>query len=196
MLGELLDTKVKIKIAELFVSQHEPLTVSDVSRKLNISKSRASECLRELSEKGILTRKDIGRNAVYSMSSGSAAQIVKRSLTQNIAIVPEIEKALAARIRKLKPASLVLFGSALRGLKIGSDVDFLLIYKDKIDEDEVYRISSDMTVMFGFHVSVIMMELDEFKSKANRAEGFVLNVIATHKLVYGKDLEGLAWPKK
>ena len=191
-----MDTKVKIKIAELFVSQHEPLTVSDVSRKLNISKSRASECLRELSEKGILARKDIGRNAVYSMSSGSAAQIVKRSLTQNIAIVPEIEKALAARIRKLKPASLVLFGSALRGLKIGSDVDFLLIYKDKIDEDEVYRISSDMTVMFGFHVSVIMMELDEFKSKANRAEGFVLNVIATHKLVYGKDLEGLAWPKK
>jgi len=196
MLGEILDTRIKMKIAELFVTKDQPLTVSDVSRELKISKSRASECLRDLNKKGVLDRRDVGRNAIYSLSSGSAAQIVKRSLTQNIMIVPEIERALAARIRKLHPISLVLFGSALQGLKIGSDVDFLLIYKDRIDEDEVHKISSDLTIDFGFHISVILMELEEFRGKAKRAEGFVLNVIATHRLVYGKDLEGLVWPKR
>jgi len=193
MLEEILDSKVKIKIASLFAECKDSLTVSDVARILKISKSRTSECLRDLHQKGILERKFVGRSILYSLSSSRLAKTVVKSLTQDKNLISEIEKSLLMQVKKLNPVSLVIFGSALKKLKTDSDVDFLLIYKNDIDEREIYRIVAEMSQEFGLHISITSMNLKEFIKKAKGGEEFILKIIATNKLIHGKDLEELIW---
>jgi predicted nucleotidyltransferase len=193
MLEEILDTKVKIRIARLLAGQNKPMTVSDVSRALGISKSRASECMRELQRDGFLERRDAGRSALYTLAPNSMAKALVKSLTQDRILLLRIERAVISRTRKFHPVSVVLFGSALEGIKPSSDLDFLLIHEKKIDESEIYRIVGELTQEFGFHVSIMTMNLRDFRKKAKRGEEFVLNVVARHKLIYGKEPEVIIW---
>ena len=193
MIEGILDTKVKMRIAKLFAERNEALQVSDVARILKISKSRASVCLKELAKKGILESKEVGRSVIYKSSSTALARSVSETLLQEKVLLFEIEKEVVKCIKKFKPISLALFGSALKGLKVGSDIDFIFIYDGKIEKEKIYEISSELSVRFGFHISILTMSLGELKEKAKKGEEFVLNILATSKILYGKPLEGLIW---
>jgi len=193
MIESILDTKVKVKIAKLFAERNDSLQVSDVARILKVSKSRSSECLKQLEEKGFLESKTIGRSLVYKLASNNFAQTISKALTEEKKILVQIEKEFVKETKKLKPISLAMFGSSLKGLKFGSDVDFILIYKDKIEKEKIYEICAKLTEKFGFPISILTMKLSELKEKTKKGEEFVLNVLATHKLLYGKPLEDLIW---
>jgi len=196
MLEHILESKVKTKIVRLFAERNEAFHVSAVARALQISKSRASECLRELAEKGVLESQVIGRNTIYKPASTNFAKTVFKAVTQEKSLLGEIEKDVLSETKKLKTVSLVLFGSALGGLKIGSDIDFLLLYDGKVDKNRIYEICAELTEKFGFHISILTMEVREFKAKARRGEEFVLNIMANHKVLYGKNLEKVVWQEK
>lgn len=193
MFEEVLDTKIKSRIAKLFAERRETLQISDVARILNISKSRASECLKDLAEKGILESEAIGRSVVYKPAKSNLAQNLFKALTHEKFMLLEIEKNLVSEMRKTRPDSIILFGSTLKGLKIGSDIDFLVIYKNKIGKERIYEISSKLSEKSGFHISVLTMSSDEFITKARRGEEFVLNVMANYRLLYGKKPEEIVW---
>lgn len=193
MIDEIIDTKIKMKIAKLFAEKNDSFHVSDVAEMLKISKSRASECLRELEEKGLLQSRIIGRSKVYRLSSSTLAKTIARSLLQEKDLLKIIEKKIKNEVKGLNPVSFVLFGSALRGLRLGGDIDFLFIYKKKIDKNRLYEISSKITEESGFDISILPMELEEFKTKAKRGEDFVLNVLSNYKLLLGKKLEDIIW---
>ena len=123
------------------------------------------------------------------------ARTLVKSLMQDRALLSSIEKAVISKTRKLHPVSIVLFGSALKGIKPGSDIDFLLIHEKKIDENEIYKLVGELTKKFGFHVSIMTMNLRDFREKAKRGEEFVLNVVARHKLIYGKEPEVIIWQR-
>jgi predicted DNA-binding transcriptional regulator len=196
MLEEILDTKVKIKIASLLARSRESYTVSDVSRTLKISKSRAGECLRELYQNGILERRVVGRSILYRLAANNLAKAIERMLNQDKGLISEIERDVKSKLKTFEPVSIVMFGSALKGLKAGSDVDFLVIHEKGIDESSVYKIVAELTEKFGFHISILSLSLNEFVTKARKGEEFILNVMATHKLIFGKELEKLVWQGK
>lgn len=190
MLEKILDSKVKIKIARLFAKRQQTFQVSDVARLCKISKSRASECLRELAEKGILESKVIGRSIIYSLSSTNLAKTIVEFLTQDEVLLSDIEKDVVSKVKD-GVVSIVLFGSALRGLKAGSDVDFLIIYRQP--KKQIYEISAELTEKFGFRISILLMSAKEFKLKARKGEEFIINILANHKTIYGNDIEDLVW---
>lgn len=196
MLEDILDSKIKIKIAKLFVDRNETFQVSDVARILKISKSRASECLKEFAEKGVLESRIIGRSVLYKLASSSLAKTVYNALTQEKFLLSEIENSVLEETKKLKPINLSLFGSALKGLKIGSDVDFLLLYNGIFGKGKIYEVCGKLTEFFGFRVSILAMNVEEFRLKVKKGEEFVINILANHKLLYGKDLEDLVWQEK
>ncbi len=65
MLENILNTKVKTKIAVLFSREKSSLQISDVAGKLAIS--RASECLNDLEKNGLLKSRTIGRSVIYEL---------------------------------------------------------------------------------------------------------------------------------
>lgn len=192
MLESIIDSKVKMKIVKLFAIRNEPLHVSEVARLAKTSKSRASECLKELTEKGVFESKVVGRNVIYSLSPTALAKSVVEALRQEENLLNEISKSFVNEIKKIKnkPISVALFGSALRELKFESDIDFFIVGNEK---DKFYEIASKLTEKFGFKISVLIMNRDEFRRKAKEGEEFVINVLANHKLLYGKKLEDLVW---
>ena len=53
-----------------------------------------------------------------------------------------------------------------------------------------------LTERFGLPVSVIGMRPPEFRKKGREGEEFVLNVMADGKVLAGKPLEEVVWPRK
>ncbi len=196
MLNDLLNTKVKLKIAMLFSKEKGPFQVSDTARKLSISKSRASECLKELEKGGLLKSRAIGRSLIYERASTKSAEAILQVLRHDERLLSKIDNVVKDRLKALNPISIIRFGSSIKGLKPGSDVDIFIIFKEKANADSVHRISAELSEEFGIHVSIMYMTIKELREKAKRGEEFVLRVIATHKLVYGKNLEDLIWQEK
>ncbi|MCK5699459.1 MAG: nucleotidyltransferase domain-containing protein [Candidatus Aenigmarchaeota archaeon] len=196
MLEDILNTKVKTRIAILFSIEKNSLQISDVARKLAISKSRASECLRELETNGLLKSKSIGRSIVYELSSTKLAGAMVNALEQDEKLLSELENSLKKELAKLNPESIVRFGSSVTVLKPGSDIDIMVLLKKNISKDEIYKISAKLSEEFGIHISIMAMSVEEYRKKARNGEEFALKVAATHILIYGKDLEDIIWQKK
>jgi predicted nucleotidyltransferase len=193
MIEDLLDTKLKLKIAKLFASTNAEFQVSDVARILKISKSRASECLKELAEKRLLECKKIGKSLIYKKASNQFARKVFESLLLEKSLEESLEKDLVEKLEKLNPSSIVIFGSSAQRLKLNGDVDVLVLVKDSFEKDEIYKISSELSENYGISISVLALKEDEFKEKVRKGDAFAINVLATHKKIFGKDLEEIAW---
>jgi len=196
MLEDILSTKTKAKIASLFARERGSLQVSDVARKLGISKSRASECLRDLEKNGLLRSKQIGRSIVYELSSTKLAMTISDALGQNEKLSRHIEKSIKTELMKLKPTGVAMFGSGIQKIEAGHDIDIIALFDKNPPKDEIYRISAKLTEESGIHVSILAMSTEEFREKAKKGEEFAIKVAATNKHIYGKKLEEIIWSGK
>ena len=196
MLEEILNTKIKTRIAILFSKEKNSLQISDVARKLAISKSRASECLKDLQRCGLLKSRTIGRSIVYELSSTKLAGAIVNALEQDEKLLTELENSLKKELAKLNPVSIARFGSSVTAMKPGSDIDIIVLLKKNTAKDEIYRISAKLSEEFGIHISIMAMNIEEFRKKARNGEEFALKVAATHTLIYGREPEDIIWQKK
>ena len=197
MIEEILNSEVKARIMKLFSKFPESqFNGKQVAGMAKLSVSRTNESLKELAGKGILSSKRSGKGYLYKANhTNYITRVILEAFEKEKGLVDTIMKDFVSRVKKTgKIQSVALFGSALWELKFGSDVDILVIH-DGIDEDAVTVISSDLTVKYGFHISCIRMDTEEFKDKAKRAEGFVINVIASSRAYFGKSLEEIAYRK-
>ena len=189
MIEDIINSKVKIRILKLFCGG-KSFYVSEAARAAKVSKSRASQCMRGLSEKGILDKKIIGRSVMYSLSSGVFAKSVISQLCRSEELLDEIGVDFTKQAKKAKPISIAIFGSSITGIKPGNDVDFFVISAEK---DIFYKIAAELTEKFGIRISVTTIVKAEFIRKAKMGEEFSINILANHKLIYGKGLESLIW---
>jgi predicted nucleotidyltransferase len=196
MIEEIINSKIKIKIATLLARMGGPLSVSDVARTLNISKSRSSECLRELEKKGLLEHKTVGRSKVYSLSVSTLSMGIKTALSSEDKILQSVEDNFVHECAKLRPISIALFGSAISGLKFGSDIDILVIHNGYLDSRKIYDLASDITVKSGIRVSPLVLVVNKFITGVKGGEEVMINILANYKLLYGKDLEELVWHER
>ena len=196
MLEYAVNSKVKSKIVK-FLSMHDgEYHVSDLARILSISKSRASETLRELESMGVLSGRMSGRNVLYKFSSNALAKKLQESINTENLVLESIENEVIKETRWLKPISIVRFGSSLAGIKFGSDVDFVVIVKkDRGKNGKIYEIISRLSMKFGVHVSIMPIEVGKFRKNARGGDEFALNLMAG-KLVDGTNLEEIVWHVK
>lgn len=195
MIEEILSSKMKIRIVRLLARSRGEMQVSDVARTLRVSKSRASECLRELERAGVLTRRQVGRSVVYRLAETSLAKHVSVVATQETTLISTIERALVRRLKGIKATSVALFGSSVVELRVGGDIDVIVI-AHRHKGVQIGELSADLTEKLGINVSIISMSEEEFRRKAREGEEFVLNILANHKLLLGKRLEDVVWSGK
>ncbi len=191
MFEEILNSKIKIKLIKLFLDRNVAFSGSEISRILKISKSRTSECLKDLEEKGVLQKTAAGRTILYSFASNAIAQSIKNAMNEENKILQRIENEFTSECKRFRPVSIVLFGSAIDGLKSSSDIDILVLYKNSIDMVKISEIASRITAESGIHLSPLVMKVDKFTKNVRNGEEFAINVVAKYKLLYGKNLEGL-----
>lgn len=191
-----MSTKTKAKIASLFARERGSLQVSDVARKLGISKSRASECLRDLEKNGLLRSRQIGRSVLYELSSTKLAMTIADALGQNEKLSKDIEKSIKTGLIKLHPVNVAMFGSGIQRIEAGHDIDIIALFDEDPPKDEIYKISARLTEESGIHVSILAMITEEFREKAKKGEEFAIKVAATNKHIYGKKLEEIIWSGK
>ena len=199
MLEEIINSKAKGRIVKLFCQlPKRKFQMIDVAKQTKLSNSRTSECLRELARIGILESRKIGKGYEYKLNlSNFYSNLLLKFFREEDKLLINITNDFVKNMKGLKGVkSIVLFGSALTGLKIGSDVDFLVIAENKIDREEISKVETKIIDKYGFHVSTTFMTEEELKEKAKKGEEFVINVIANGKLIFGKDLEDMIWSKK
>ncbi len=198
MIEELLDTKAKVRIMK-FLSEFpdEQFQAIDVAGRLKLSVSRTSECLKDLAGNRILQSRKIGKGYLFKVNSSNyLTRIILDAFRKEKRVVELIADDFVSRAKRLGGVkSIVLFGSALKGPKIGSDIDFLVVSEGEIDKSKISKITAELDVKYGFTVSSLAMTMAEFKKKAKAGESFVINVMATHKLFYGTQLEELVYGK-
>lgn len=199
MIEEVLDSKAKIKIMKVFCQFPErKFQMIEVAKHSKLSNSRTSECLRDLARVGILESRKIGKGYEYKLSTSNYySKMLLKFFKEEEKLLENIVKDYIKGIKPLKGVkSVVLFGSALTGLKIGSDVDFLVVGKGSVEREKISSIETELINKYGFHISTTFMTEDELREKAKKGEEFVINVIANGKVVYGKNLEDLIWLEK
>ncbi len=192
MINEIADSKVKLRLLQIF-KKKDSYYVSEAAREAGVSKSRASQCLRDLSGKGVLFSRNVGRNVVYSLSPTVLAKESISFLDIEERLLNKIYKDFIKEAKKIKPTSIAVFGSSIHGIKIGSDIDFFVVSGKR---DPFYEISGKLTEKFGIKISALVMEEEELKRKVRGGEEFVINILANHKLIYGRKLEDLIWQEK
>jgi len=199
MIEEILDSKAKMKIIKLFCKFPEKkFQMVEVAKHSNLSNSRASECLRELTKDGILESRKIGKGYEYNLNlSNYYSKILLNFFREEEKLLHKITKDFVQDMKRIEGVeSIVLFGSALVELKLGSDIDFLIVVRKKINREKISEVETKLIDKYGFHISTTVMTKNELREKARKGEEFVVNLIANGKLLYGKELEELVWSEK
>lgn len=199
MIKEILTSKAKVNIINFFCRfPDRKFQMIEVAKYCSLSNSRTSECLRELARLGILESKRIGKGYEYKLNlSNYFSKLFLQLFEGEKKLIAIITKDFVNELKALSSIrSIVLFGSALTELKIGSDIDFLVISKRMIDREKISSIETKLINKYGFHISTTLMIEDEIRKKAKQGEEFTINIIANGKLVFGKSLEDIIWSRK
>ena len=106
MFEEILNSKIKIKLIKLFLDRNVALSGSEISRILEISKSRTSECLKDLEKKGVLEKVAAGRTILYSFESNAIARSIKNAMNEENKILQRIENEFTNECKKFRPTSM------------------------------------------------------------------------------------------
>lgn len=126
---EAMNSKVKAKIIKYFALSKKEASISEIAKNIGVSKSRASEVLKILENKGILTSKKIGRSLIYKINENNKKAIEILKFVKKISLndIEEIKKSIIPILKKHGVIRASIFGSVARGeAKEGSDIDILV----------------------------------------------------------------------
>lgn len=149
---EAINSKVKTKILKfLTLNKDKEFILSDIAKYVKISKSRASEVLREQEEREVVKSRLIGKSIIYSLNLENEntkliLEFFERSRSGIEKILEEFVLSCKKKFSK-NLVSVILFGSYARGTAHEhSDIDLLVVLnklpedwreKDKLMEEEV-----------------------------------------------------------
>jgi len=196
MIELLLGDKTKIKILRFFLEF--PLVkrnVREVAVECKQGFGVTSTALKELSDIGILSREESGREKLYFLNKNSEFFEILQTLfkTENYLNLPLIYRNLLADIavatRKSAHAC-ILFGSLVTGTyREESDVDLLFVSEK---EEAVRRVCTRVEGKYGIKIQAIVIkpgEIEEFRKtdlfKTIKKESVVLFGKAAYKEWFG-----------
>lgn len=197
MIEDILNSEVKTKIMKFFSKFPGPeFQAIQIAKALNLSVSRTSDCLKYLANKGVLESRKVGKGHIFRLSkSNYLARIISEMFEKEGKLADLVAGDFVLKAKKMKNIeSIVLFGSALRELKTGSDIDFLIISKKELDRNSISKIDAELTEKYGFPVSTITIKIAELKRKSS--EAFIIDVMANGKTVFGKNMEEFIYGKR
>ncbi len=195
MIEELFRTRVKVKLLKFLVTNLEKsFTVTDISKFCSISKSRASEILREIEQSSIITSRIIGKSLLYSLNKdnkttqGLILIFNQDSSSVNI-ILNEIQNLCQEKFQA-RLASIVLYGSYAKGTyRESSDIN-LLVTIDNLTNEEKEYISSKTNEISQTHnkkLNINAISSSQIEEEDHWPNTFFFDLLLSYKILYDKN---------
>ena len=147
------------------------LSVSTLARVAGVGRTRASGIVGQLSDLGIVERKEVGRTVLVTLNRRNAAGQLIAKLSNLYELVIEDLRILAAQIDPA-PASLSIFGSFARGTaRADSDIDVIAIRPAGPDEEawseSLFDFLGRVRELTGNPVQVIEYDIKEISNRGD-----------------------------
>jgi predicted nucleotidyltransferase len=162
-------------LAALLLSATEEVGVSELQDRLGASRSGIHQELGRLLDAGILTRRMVGRSALYRPAEDSPLVEPLRTLVERtVGVEPELRRALAA-IDGVEAAA--IYGSWAAGTSVRplSDVDVLVI--GDADADALERAIREVERRAGREVNLTRYDRDDWLERVRQGSGFARTVL-------------------
>jgi DNA-binding transcriptional ArsR family regulator len=194
-LDDILGGRAKVAVLRVLFRE-DGLGGREIARKAGLSPRSAHAALKELVGLGILTRKVVGNNHVFTANRAHIAVAhggVERLFKQEQRLLSTLAEKVHGWIRGLSPVSLAVFGSVARGeSRPGSDLDLLVILKEprKISQarELLGRRGAGFHDLYGFHLAPYVVGAGEFAERYDRKDKLIRNMVKEGLVVWGKPL--------
>jgi len=164
----------------------------EIGKAVGLSHVRCHTILKELSEQGIVSLRQIGRSTVYELQQN---HIVIKDWLKPLFKKEDLLKNSFARtvtnFLSIKPLSVILFGSMSKKLaRAESDIDILLVMPDKVNlkscKREIIGLEENITRLYGNHLSPLFIKRTAFIRKLKTGDQFLKEVLKSGCLIYGR----------
>ncbi len=191
-LEEVFGDRLNVTVLRLLSQLAGGLSGNALARRLGLQQSAVRKALERLVARGLVTRTDVGRAAVYALDA--RREIVRRVVLPVFAaearLGERLRRALQRRALALRPApaAVVLYGSVARGAAAPGDVDLLVVLADATDEEPVRAALLEATraVARRYHVAVPRLVLTVGERRARADDPLITAIAAEGLLLSGR----------
>ncbi len=162
-------------LAALLLGTTEEVGAPELQDRLGASRSGINQELGRLLDAGILTRRMVGRSALYRPAEDSPLVEPLRTLVERtVGVEPELRRALAA-VDGVEAAA--IYGSWAAGTSVRplSDVDVLVI--GDTNADELERAIRRVERLAGREVNLTRYDRDDWLERVRLGSGFARTVL-------------------
>lgn len=168
------------------------LSGNEIARRIGAQQSAARKALERLVERGIVTRRNVGRTASYALDD--RREVVRSVIRPLFHAEQELQQHLWDAIVDLvsafrpSPTAVVLYGSVARAASEPHDIDLLFVISSRSVEETLrdQLAGSSGTVEERYRLSIDALFLTERELRSRGNEEFVHTLVGEGILLYGK----------
>jgi len=200
-LDKILNNEVKVKVLRFLCKTEAEWSGRQIAQEIKVSPAACHKALRELNNERALLLRSVGKSYLYCLNRENLiiSELLKPLYERESKIPEEVYKVIVKNISSLvlkDIISIAVFGSVKKGKeRPTSDIDLLVLVsnpedKKKVEED-FGKVNEKIIGRFGNAVSTYIQTVEEFKLKYKNGLVLVKNILKSHRLLFGKPLEGL-----
>lgn len=195
MLEKILGKKSQIKILRLLIhNENQEYYLDEIARLTGVSCGTIYPALKELLETRIIIQRKIGRSPLYKINKSHLLfQKIKELIDFEKKSLISVAEEFVSSLPKKTVTAVILFGSVARGkFTEKSDIDILLIYKNKKEGGKVEKIIDILLDKYDVHVVPLFLTNKEVQERIKKFDNLITTIINEGKLIYGE----APWLKK
>lgn len=178
---------VGYKILRFFLENpNTKIHVTELSRKISISKSSVSYYCENYYKEKILKQTKIGNTLNYYLANDNVfVKSFKKSYFLGI-ILNSKEYSIFLKNNKSNLVSLILYGGYSSGnYSENSDIDLLIIYNsDKIDYSSILKLES----IYKKEINITKLSLNQWVKKLNQKDNFINSILKNNVCLWGAEI--------
>lgn len=187
--------KSQIKILRLLIHNvNREYHLDEISRLTGVSCGTIHPALKELLETRIIIQRKIGRSLLYKINTRHILfQQIKELIDFEKKSLRSVAEEFVYALPKKTITAAILFGSVARGqFTEKSDIDILLVYKNKKKENEAEKIVDMLLDRYDVHVVPLFLTNKEIQERMKRFDTLIITIMNEGEVLYGE----APWLKK
>jgi predicted nucleotidyltransferase len=195
VLEKIIGKKSKVNLLRFFMNNdNQGYCLDEIAKSTGLSCGTIYPSLTELLETRIILQRKVGRSILYTVNKNHILfHKIKELIDFEKKSLQIVAREFASSISKRNIKAIVLFGSVARGeFTEKSDIDVLIVYKNKNVKKEVEYLIDKLLDTYDVHIIPIFLTEKDIQDRIKIFDNFIINFINEGQLLYGDAI----WLKK